>query len=61
VRVGRAGGAGPDDIVLDLSNNDGGVSEAAIFAISWFLGEADIALRDMFTEAETNGFNALSK
>ena len=42
------------NIVLDLSNNSGGVSDAAIFVISWFLGEADIALRDTFTGAETN-------
>ena len=42
------------NIVLDLSNNDGGAASAAIFVISWFLGEADIALRDVFTGAETN-------
>ena len=40
--------------MLDLSNNDGGESDAAIFVISWLLGEADIALRDTFTGAETN-------
>ena len=42
------------NIVLDMSNNDGGEASAAIFVISWFLGEADIALRDVFTGAETN-------
>ena len=42
------------NIVLDLSNNSGGASMAAVFVISWFLGEADIALRDTFTGAETN-------
>ena len=42
------------NIVLDLSNNEGGESDAAIFVISWLLGEADIALRDTFTGAETN-------
>ena len=42
------------NIVLDLSNNGGGNADAAIFVISWFLGEADIALRDTFTGAETN-------
>ena len=42
------------NIVLDLSNNDGGAASAAVFVISWFLGEADIALRDVFTGAETN-------
>ena len=40
--------------MLDLSNNYGGNTSAAIFVISWFLGEADIALRDVFTGAETN-------
>ena len=39
---------------MDLSENSGGDSSAAIFVISWFLGEADIALRDVFTGAETN-------
>ena len=42
------------NIVLDLSNNDGGSASAAVFVMSWFLGEADIALRDVFTGAETN-------
>lgn len=42
------------NIVLDLSNNGGGSVNAAVFVISWFLGEADIALRDTFTGAETN-------
>ncbi len=41
------------NIVIDLSNN-GGNADAAIFVIFWFLGEADIALRDTFTGAETN-------
>ena len=34
--------------------NTGGDSSAAIFVISWLLGEADIALKDVFTGAETN-------
>lgn len=42
------------NIVLDLSNNGGGNADAAIFVISWLLGEADIALRDTFTGAESN-------
>jgi len=41
-------------IVLDLSNNIGGHSSAAIFVISWFLGNAQIALRDTLTGAQTN-------
>ena len=42
------------NIVIDLSNNGGGNADAAIFVISWLLGEADIALRDTFTGAESN-------
>ena len=42
------------NIVLDLSLNGGGDSTAAIFVMSWFLGEADMALRDTFTGAESN-------
>ena len=42
------------NIVIDLSNNGGGNADAAIFVISWLLGEADMALRDTFTGAETN-------
>lgn len=41
-------------IVLDLSNNSGGHATAAIFVISWFLGNAQIALYDTLTGAETN-------
>ena len=42
------------NIVIDLSNNGGGNADAAIFVMSWFLGEADMALRDTFTGAQTN-------
>ena len=42
------------NIVMDLSNNSGGDTDAAVFVISWFLGEADIALRNVFTGAESN-------
>jgi len=42
------------NIVIDLSNNGGGNADAAIFVISWLLGEADIVLRDTFTGAESN-------
>jgi len=41
------------NIVLDLSLNGGGNSDAAIVAASWFTGEAKIALRDPNTGAET--------
>ena len=42
------------NIVLDLSNNGGGSASAAVFVISWFLGDANIALRDTLTGAQTN-------
>ena len=41
------------NIVLDLSLNGGGNSDAAIVVASWFTGEARIALRDPNTGAET--------
>ena len=43
-------------IVLDLSLNGGGDSNAALYTICWLLGRADIALRDTFTGAETVTF-----
>ncbi len=43
-------------IVIDLSLNGGGDSNAALYLISWLLGHADIALRDTFTGAETVTF-----
>ena len=50
----RREGSPVKNIVVDLSNNGGGAANAAIFLISWLLGEADIAMRDTFTGAETN-------
>ena len=41
------------NVVIDLSNNGGGDSTAALFVISWMLGRCDIALRDTFTGAQT--------
>lgn len=41
------------NVVVDLSNNGGGNSDAAVFTISWLLGSADVALRDTFTGAQT--------
>ena len=41
------------NVVIDLSNNGGGDSTAAVFVISWMLGRCDIALRDTFTGAQT--------
>ena len=41
------------NIVLDLSLNGGGTADAAVFVISWFTGEALLALRDTLTGSET--------
>lgn len=41
------------NVVVDLSNNGGGNSSAAVFTLAWMLGQADIATRDTFTGAET--------
>ena len=42
------------NIVLDLSNNGGGNASAALFVMSWFLGDASVTLRDTLTGAETS-------
>ena len=42
------------NIVMDLSNNGGGMACAAIFVMSWFLGDASVTLRDTLTGAQTN-------
>ena len=49
----RREGSPVENIVLDLSMNGGGAAAAAVFVISWFLGEANIALRDVKTGSET--------
>lgn len=41
------------NVVIDLSNNGGGYAGAAVFAIDFAMGRADIAVRDVFTGAET--------
>ena len=39
--------------MIDLSNNGGGASNAAVYVIAMVLGRANIALKDTFTGAET--------
>ena len=41
------------NVVIDLSNNGGGASNAAVYVIAMVLGRANIALKDTFTGAET--------
>jgi hypothetical protein len=40
-----------ENVVLDLSANGGGATDAAVFAIAWFLGEASIGMKDTMTGA----------
>ena len=41
------------NVVIDLSNNGGGATNAAIYVVAMVLGQANIALKDTFTGAET--------
>ena len=40
-----------ENVVIDLSNNTGGSVDAAIFVMSWYLGEANISIKNTFTGA----------
>ena len=40
-----------ENVVLDLSANGGGATDAAVFTIAWFLGEASIGMNDTMTGA----------
>ena len=44
-----------ENVVIDLSNNTGGSVNAAAFVISWFLGKAEISVKDTFTSAMSTG------
>ena len=52
-RMVRREGSPVKNIVIDLSLNGGGNSDAAIAVASWFTGEARFALFDTMTGAET--------
>ena len=39
-------------VVLDLSNNDGGQADAAVYTLGWFLGETTITNVNTFTGAQ---------
>ena len=49
----RREGSPVKNIVIDLSANGGGESDAAIAVASWFTGEARLSLLDTMTGAET--------
>lgn len=42
-----------ENVVIDLSNNTGGSVDAALFVISWILGEAEISVEDTFSGAQS--------
>lgn len=42
-----------ENVVLDLSCNGGGMVDAALFAIGWFLGDAPFSVQDTFTGAQS--------
>ena len=41
------------NVVLDLSQNVGGATPAAIYVISWMLGDTQLSVKDTFSGAET--------
>ena len=40
-----------ENVVLDLSLNEGGMSDTAVFVLAWLLGEADISVENTMTGA----------
>ena len=42
-----------ENVVIDLSINGGGDADAALFVISWILGEAEVSVEDSFTGAQS--------
>ena len=42
-----------ENVVIDLSCNTGGDADAALFVISWILGEAEVSVEDSFTGAQS--------
>ena len=45
-----------ENVVLDLSNNQGGSVDAAVFVLGWMLGDAPFSLKDMSTGASSTAF-----
>ena len=42
-----------ENVVVDLSNNIGGNADAALFVISWIVGEAEVSVEDALTGAQS--------
>ncbi|MBQ9325135.1 MAG: hypothetical protein IJ246_05125 [Clostridia bacterium] len=42
-----------ENVVIDLSNNTGGDADAALYVISWILGQAEICVDDSMTGAQS--------
>ncbi len=40
-----------ENVVLDLSNNEGGAADAAVFVLGWLLGEASVGVENTMTGA----------
>ena len=51
-QIGREGSP-VENVVIDLSNNTGGDADAALFVISWILGEAELSVEDPYTGAQS--------
>jgi len=47
-------GSPVENVVLDLSCNQGGAVDAAIYVIAWFLGEVEIHIEDAYTGAQSS-------
>ncbi len=45
-----------ENVVLDLSANHGGINDAAVFTVAWFLGEASFGAKNTMTGAMGNSF-----
>jgi hypothetical protein len=45
-----------ENVVLDLSINGGGIADAAVFTVAWFLGEASFGAKNTMTGAMGNAF-----
>jgi hypothetical protein len=49
-------GSPVENVVLDLSANHGGINDAAVFTVAWFLGEASMGAKNTMTGAMGNTF-----